>query len=387
MFTFLGKSVAKRPLVYVIIWCVLLTIGGISALSGFGEGNIFQRVESSTSLVPGSESDIVAQQQSVENLGENITAIVTGASFEKSKKTLAELRSELMRIQNVAEVLEPVKIDADFKNKLAIEKQKALTEALKEAEPQIQTAINQALTAQASQLAHLPAPIRSQTEAQIKTQVREKAAAQVKTEASRKIDAELAKIENPAANFLPAEDKNGTTGFAVVIRLKPGEHGTAHSKVTAVLHDYQKKLQQNEAKHAQVQIMSTTIIKNVILAQVTSDLIRGEIVGIPIALLLMVFVFGGILAAGLPLGSAIVTILISMGIIWGVTFTVNVDSFVLNILSIIGVALSIDYGLLVVSRYREIIHAEFAKLSPRKKRRNCTRMNWNLLFAILLLIR
>lgn len=107
--------------------------------------------------------------------------------------------------------------------------------------------------------------------------------------------------------------------------------------------------------------VSQTLLSDSIVSQVQSDLVTGEAVSLPIALLLLVIVFGGLLAAGLPLLGAIISIVIGLGAVWAMTFLTTVDSFILNVISIIGVALSIDYGLLVVSRYREELAAELAR--------------------------
>jgi RND superfamily putative drug exporter len=104
---------------------------------------------------------------------------------------------------------------------------------------------------------------------------------------------------------------------------------------------------------ARIHIMSTTALSNSIMAQARDDLIRGEAIGLPVALLLLIVIFGGFIAAGMPILGALVAIAIGLGALWGMTFVTDVESFTLNIASIIGLALSVDYGLLIVSRYRE----------------------------------
>ncbi|HNV11622.1 MAG TPA: hypothetical protein PKN27_09855, partial [Propionibacteriaceae bacterium] len=61
MFASLARLVTRRPLAVVLIWLVLLGVAGSAALSGFGHGNLFARLSSATSFVPGSESDRVDQ--------------------------------------------------------------------------------------------------------------------------------------------------------------------------------------------------------------------------------------------------------------------------------------------------------------------------------------
>ncbi|WP_353066884.1 MMPL family transporter [Arcanobacterium hippocoleae] len=170
-------------------------------------------------------------------------------------------------------------------------------------------------------------------------------------------------MKNPAADFMPENDGNAATGYAMLVELAPGIHPAAHAAVVSSFQQYQQVLRAHGMKYAVVEIVSKTVIQDVILQQVAADLIHGEIAGLPIALLLMILVFGGILAAGLPLAGALTAIGIAMGLIWSITFVTNVDSFVLNILSITGLALSIDYGLLVVSRYREIIQGKLGQIA------------------------
>ncbi|HEV2066480.1 MAG TPA: MMPL family transporter [Thermomicrobiales bacterium] len=83
------------------------------------------------------------------------------------------------------------------------------------------------------------------------------------------------------------------------------------------------------------------------------DLIQGELLGISAALVILVLVLGALVAAGLPILLAIVSILISFGItavlgrIWELSF------FITNMITMIGLAVGIDYALFVVERYRE----------------------------------
>ncbi|MDR0837135.1 MAG: MMPL family transporter [Propionibacteriaceae bacterium] len=110
--------------------------------------------------------------------------------------------------------------------------------------------------------------------------------------------------------------------------------------------------------------LSNTLVGDAINELVQSDLVRSETITLPVALILMIIVFGGVIAAGLPLVGAIVSIVIGLGAVWGLTLFISVDSFLLNVISIIGVALSIDYGLLVVSRYREEVARLLASDAP-----------------------
>lgn len=96
----------------------------------------------------------------------------------------------------------------------------------------------------------------------------------------------------------------------------------------------------------------TTLIDE-ITDQVRVDLTRGESIALPISLLVMVFVFGGFIAAGLPIIGALASILGGLAALLGWSYLFDIDAAVVNVVTILGLGLSIDYGLLIVSRYRE----------------------------------
>jgi len=87
--------------------------------------------------------------------------------------------------------------------------------------------------------------------------------------------------------------------------------------------------------------------------QAEKDLQRGEMIALPIALVAMVIIFGGIVAAGLPLAVALGGVAGSMFVLYAASSTMSVSIFALNIITMLGLGLGIDYGLLVVSRFRE----------------------------------
>ena len=84
------------------------------------------------------------------------------------------------------------------------------------------------------------------------------------------------------------------------------------------------------------------------------DLEQGERIGIPVALLILLVLFGAVVAALIPIGLAIVSILITLAIVAviGNVFG-ELVFFVLLWITMIGLAVWIDYCLFVVSRFRE----------------------------------
>ncbi|HYK72776.1 MAG TPA: MMPL family transporter, partial [Pseudoneobacillus sp.] len=85
------------------------------------------------------------------------------------------------------------------------------------------------------------------------------------------------------------------------------------------------------------------------------DLAKAEMIGLPIALVVLVLAFGGLVAASIPLIIGISSILVSMGIVYFFHHFVDLSIFILNIIPMIGLALSIDFALLFINRYKEEI--------------------------------
>jgi uncharacterized membrane protein YdfJ with MMPL/SSD domain len=84
-----------------------------------------------------------------------------------------------------------------------------------------------------------------------------------------------------------------------------------------------------------------------------TDLQRAEAVSLPIAILVLVTVFASVLAAGLPLLVAGLAIPTSLALISIVAGQVEMSIYVLNVATMLGLALAIDYSLFMVSRFRE----------------------------------
>jgi uncharacterized membrane protein YdfJ with MMPL/SSD domain len=84
------------------------------------------------------------------------------------------------------------------------------------------------------------------------------------------------------------------------------------------------------------------------------DLKSGELqFGIPAALIILILVFGAIVAGLVPLLMAIISIIVALGLVAVLSQPFNLSVFIINMLTGMGLALGIDYSLFVVSRYRE----------------------------------
>jgi len=90
-----------------------------------------------------------------------------------------------------------------------------------------------------------------------------------------------------------------------------------------------------------------------ITEQSKRDLLLLEAIVVPLSFLVLIWVFGGLFAAALPVFVGVMAILGSLAVLRAVTFVTDVSIFALNLTTAMGLALAIDYTLLMISRYRD----------------------------------
>ncbi|GGG13534.1 MMPL family transporter [Paenibacillus abyssi] len=97
--------------------------------------------------------------------------------------------------------------------------------------------------------------------------------------------------------------------------------------------------------------------KSVVQADVNQasrhDMRQAELIGIPAAFLILWWAFGGIVSALIPIVMGIIGVTGTMGLMYGLGTKVELSNFVLNVIPMVGLALTLDFALIVVSRFRE----------------------------------
>src|SRR5207253_1558930 len=83
------------------------------------------------------------------------------------------------------------------------------------------------------------------------------------------------------------------------------------------------------------------------------DLAHAEVIGLPIALIILMFIFGTVWAALLPLTIGIMSVSLTLGLTYYLTGTYSLSNFLPNIVMMLGLAIGVDYALFLVSRFRE----------------------------------
>src|SRR4029077_4769805 len=140
--------------------------------------------------------------------------------------------------------------------------------------------------------------------------------------------------------------KKGNTGL-IVAGITGGQNGAQQHAETLG----------NELVHDRdgvtVRAGGEAITANQVNLQTQKDLKLMESIAIPLSFLVLVWVFGGLVAAALPVAVGGFAIFGSMAVLRAITFATDVSIFALNLSVATGLALAIDYTLLILSRFRD----------------------------------
>jgi putative drug exporter of the RND superfamily len=150
----------------------------------------------------------------------------------------------------------------------------------------------------------------------------------------------------PPAAAAALISKDGTSGL-IVAGITGGENNAqkyAQTLSDEVVHDHQG---------VTVRAGGMAMVYAQINHQNERDLLLMESIAIPLSLIVLVWVFGGLLAAALPMAVGLLAIAGSMAVLRAITLFTDVSIFALNLSTAMGLALAIDYTLLIVSRYRD----------------------------------
>ena len=88
-------------------------------------------------------------------------------------------------------------------------------------------------------------------------------------------------------------------------------------------------------------------------SRIQEDLIKAELISGPLTVIILGIVFGTIISALLPFGVAVLTVLSAMGLTIWLSNTMDVTQYAINIITLIGIGVSVDYSLFLVNRFRE----------------------------------
>ncbi|HET7399517.1 MAG TPA: MMPL family transporter [Intrasporangium sp.] len=159
-------------------------------------------------------------------------------------------------------------------------------------------------------------------------------------------------LTDPAVAPLLAGGSPAAGRFATVVEFDKDLDGQAQEAATAAAEQGLDEVVR-ALPGATGSFGSTDRVVSAITGTVERDLVRGEGIALPLTFVVMLFIFGGLVAAGLPIVGAVVAIGGALLALFGFSHLLGLDATVVNIVTLLGLGLSIDYGLLTVSRFRE----------------------------------
>ena len=171
-------------------------------------------------------------------------------------------------------------------------------------------------------------------------------------------------LQSPQAAVFFKDETPASDGFLTVISLDPDLGAEAGDRARAEV-DREFDALVGSLPGATGSTGGLTELIDSITHQVEQDLRTGEGVALPVSFLLMVVVFGGFVAAGMPILGAIASIAGALASLLAFSYAIDLDASVVNVVTVLGLGLCIDYGLLTVSRFREELRARARGLPPR----------------------
>ncbi len=108
--------------------------------------------------------------------------------------------------------------------------------------------------------------------------------------------------------------------------------------------------------NTKVQFGGTLVASRQISHQIEQDLVRAELISLPILLALLIIIFRSVTAAVLPVLLGVVAVIGGTSVVRLIAHYIDIDQYAINVITVLGLGLSIDYSLLMVSRFREELH-------------------------------
>ncbi|WP_233546947.1 MMPL family transporter [Exiguobacterium sp. AM39-5BH] len=166
----------------------------------------------------------------------------------------------------------------------------------------------------------------------------------------------LMDVEGVDGVITPSENPDARSGDAAYLLLEFEDYDTAEASIADVRDALIRDTE------TEVRLTGEPVFADDLNEASKNDLIRAELIGIPVALLVLLLVFGTPLAAVMPLFVGLITFIVAAGALFFFAQTMELSIFVLNAVAMIAIALGIDFSLLLVNRYRE----ELAKGNSRE---------------------
>lgn len=322
----LGLFAAQKPLVVLVGWLLILTVGGLAAFQGFGAGTLFERMSTSMPGDPTSESALAADKIAELGEGENVIIRVDGP-WESRKDDLQTALDNSLSDQEAITAVSPLTAPQEYRDAVVAEAEKRLREEV--------TASVAAATPIGTPQAYVDSAIQSAYDEALPKAL--ESAEETIADTYLEEIPELADLTlaDSAVVILNSEEEFTKADYSLV-------EGTVEALTAA-------------APELKVSWSYPDAVADQLSHQSSEDLKKGELISLPIALIVMLVIFGGFLAAGMPLVATGASIVAGMATLWGLSFALELDTTIMSVVTVIGMGVSVDYGLLFISRYRELL--------------------------------
>lgn len=276
----IGLAISLHPVITIVIWVIAITVLAAGAFTGFGQGGLFDRLESG-------HPSVASESKKADDL-------MIGASGEKRTEQFylmlngVEDRNNINLINAVEDLVVDLEDNAYFESFVS--------------------------------------PIG--------------------------IPKDMLK-DVGLDGFIAGNDVISVITYNLTSDENLKEDAERRKEFVKILNDYEPILKKYGVES--IQIANPQLYQDSFIEQAQQDLKYGELVSLPLALIALLFIFGGVLAAITPLIGAGASIVSSLGVLWLLSFVMPIDTTTLNLVSVVGLALAIDFSLLMVNRYREII--------------------------------
>ncbi|WP_433337909.1 MMPL family transporter [Spirillospora sp. CA-294931] len=146
----------------------------------------------------------------------------------------------------------------------------------------------------------------------------------------------------------PPQLRGSDGNKALVLATLTGDDTAVDKRVKDLAPAYQ-----GERDGLEVRAGGYAMLQREMVEQAQKDTKLGEMIVFPVTLVALALLFGSIVAASLPLLVAFATMLLSMGVMWALSTVTDLSVLAINVVTLLGLGLAIDYSLLIVNRYRE----------------------------------
>jgi len=168
--------------------------------------------------------------------------------------------------------------------------------------------------------------------------------------------ADVAKVATYWSTGSPSLVSTDRHSTYAVLQLTGADDAARHQTYDAIKNDLNPATLAADGVTARVggNVAMEVAINN----EVTADIAKAEGFSMPVLLILLLVIFGSLAAASLPVAIGGVAILGSFTVLRLLTMATTVSIYSVNITTILGLGLGIDYGLFMVTRFREELHRQ-----------------------------